>query len=407
MGLVAETTQIKVGCTQGAGPASFDEHSIFEIGSITKGFTGLVLADMVRRGEVSLDDPASKYARPGAKLPMRDGKPITLRDLVTQTSGLPRMPPGMRPANPRNPYVDFTEDRLYETLAKLEIPPDAPKYEYSNLGYMWLSDLLARAAGKSYEALVTERVLQPLGMKDTTITISEAQRRRLVQGHNTVYHATAYWDFAQNLGGVGAIRSTLSDMLILARALAGRSDTPLKETIALALVPMRPAGPKNATGFAWLTYDRGDAPIHWHNGGTGGFSSMIAVNPKTRTAAVVLVDSNTSFDDLGLHLADPALPMKAKRVALATDVATLQRYPGRYELVPGFALDVYVEGEKLMVQATAQRAFEVFREGDDVFFYRVIPAKLRFSRSPAGEVDGVTLEQGGRELKGKRGPPAK
>jgi CubicO group peptidase (beta-lactamase class C family) len=244
-------------------------------------------------------------------------------------------------------------------------------------------------------------------MKETTITISDAQRRRFVQGHNTVYDPTAHWDFAPNLGGVGAIRSSLSDMLVFARALAGRSDTPLKETIALALAPMRPAGPKNATGFAWLTYDRGDAPIHWHNGGTGGFSSMIAVNPRTRTAAVVLVDSNTSFDDLALHLADPALPMKAKRMALATDAATLKQYSGHYELAPGFAIDVSVEDDKLMVQATAQRAFEVFREGDDVFFYRVVPAKLRFSRSPGGEVDGVTLEQGGRLLKGKRAFPAK
>lgn len=407
VGLVGETTQVRTGCTQGAGPAAFDEHSIFEIGSISKGFTGLILADMVRRGEVSLDDPAAKHARPGAKIPTRDGNPITLRDLVTQTSGLPRMPPGMQPANPRNPYVDFTEDRLYEALAKVEIPADAPKYEYSNFGFMWLSDLLARAAGKSYEELVIERVAKPLGMKDTAITLTAAQRGRFVQGHNTVYDRTPHWDFAPNLGGVGAIRSSLADMLILARALAGRSETPLKETIELALPPMRAAGPKNATGYAWLTYDRGDAPIRWHNGGTGGFSSMIAVSPKTRTAAVVLVDSNSSFDDLALHLVDPALPMKAKRASLPTDVATLQQYIGRYELVPGFALEVFVEGGKLMAQATAQRAIEVFREGDDVFFYRVIPAKLRFSRSPAGDVEAVTLEQGGRNMKGKRTPLAR
>ena len=405
VGLVGETTETTFGCTQGAGPATFDEHSIFEIGSISKGLTGLILADMVRKGELSLDEPVSKYTRPGAKIPKtRDGKPITFRDLVTQTSGLPRMPPGMQPANPRDPYVDFTEDRLYEALAKVDIGADARPYEYSNFGFMWLSDLLSRAAGKSYEQLVTDRVLGPLGMKETTITISEAQRARFVHGHNTAYDQTPHWNFAPNLGGVGAIRSSLSDMLILARALAERTDTPLKDTIAMALLPMRPAGPKNSTGYAWLTYDRGDAPIYWHNGGTGGFSSMIAVNPKTRTAAVVLVDSNSSFDDLALHLADPALPMRAKRVSLPTDSATLEQYIGRYELVPGFALEVFVDGGKLMAQATAQRAFEVFREGDDVFFYRVIPAKLRFSRSPEGEVEAVTLEQGGRNMKGKRTP---
>jgi CubicO group peptidase (beta-lactamase class C family) len=402
-GVVGETTEVATGCTPGAGPASFDAHSFFEIGSISKGFTGLILADMVRKGEVSLDDPASKYARAGAKLPLRAGRPITLRDLVTQTSGLPRMPPIFKPADPRNPYADFNEDKLYDALARTPDAPD-PKYEYSNFGFMWLSDMLARRAGKTYEALLSERVLVPLGMKETGITLTDAQRRRFVQGHDATYAPTAHWDFAPNVGGVGAIRSTLSDMLILARALAGREDTPLKDTIALALQPMRPAGPKNETGFAWITYDRGGAPIRWHNGGTGGFASMIAINPSTHTAAVVLSDAQTAFDDLGLHLADPALPMKQKRVGLPTDDATLAQYAGHYELAPSFAIDVFVDDHKLMAQASAQRAFEVRREAADVFFYYVVPAKLRFSRGADGEVDGVTLEQGGRSLKGKRAP---
>jgi D-alanyl-D-alanine-carboxypeptidase/D-alanyl-D-alanine-endopeptidase len=403
--LVAETTQYKFACTPGAGPASFDEHSIFEIGSISKGFTGLILADMVRKGEVSLDDPASKYARPGAKLPARGDQPITLRDLVTQTSGLPRMPPDFKPGNLRNPYLDFTEDKLYEALAKVEIAAGKPPYEYSNFGFMWLSDLLCRRAGKSYEALVRERVLEPLGMKETTIMPDDEQRKRFVRGHNLAYDPVAHWDFAPNLGGVGAIRSSLADMSILARALARRSDTPLKDDIALALQPQRPAGPKNMTGYAWITYDRGNAPIHWHNGGTGGFMSMIAVNPATRTAAVVLVDSNTSFDDLALHLVDPQLGLKKRRVGLPTDAAALGQYVGHYDLAATFAIEVFVQGAKLMAQGTSQHAFEVLREGPDVFFYTIVPAKLRFSRGADGVVDGVTLEQGGRELKGKRAAP--
>jgi hypothetical protein len=192
-------------------------------------------------------------------------------------------------------------------------------------------------------------------------------------------------------------------MMTFAAALSGRTDTPLRESLALALAPLRPATPVSSTGFAWITQERNDK-VHFHGGGTGGFRAMIAVDTAKRTGAVVLVDSETAFDDLALHLVDPQLPLKRKRVALATDLETMRQYVGRYELSPRFAIEVYVEAGALMAQATAQLAFQVFREGTDVFYYTVVPAKLRFSRGPDGEVDGLTLEQGGRELKGKRGP---
>ena len=400
--VVAEKTEIAFGCTPGiTPPAAIDEHSLFEIGSITKGFTGLILADMVRKGEISLDDPVTKYSRPGAKLPA-GAESITLRDVVTQTSGLPRMPPGFKPANPRDPFADFTADSLYEALASTELK-ERGKYEYSNFGFMWLSEMLARKAGRSYEALLRERVLDPMGMKDTAITLTADQEKRFVAGHGPGYQPAAHWNNGKNLEGVGALRASLADMIKLAEALAGRRDTPLKETIALALEPMRPAQGSNSTGYAWITTKRASgARAQWHNGGTGGFRSIIAVNPDTRTAAVVLADSATGFDDLGMHLVDPDVPLLKKRVGLATDPDMLKQYVGRYELSPAFAIEVFVEGAKLMAQATAQQAFEVLREGPDVFFYTVVPAKLRFSRAAGGEVDGLTLEQGGRELKGKR-----
>jgi CubicO group peptidase (beta-lactamase class C family) len=403
--LVAETTQVKLGCTPRAGPLGFDADSLFEIGSISKTFTGLLLADMVRKGEVTLDDPAAKYARPGAKLPKLDGRDITLGDLVTQSSGLPRMPPRFSPSDPRDPYADFTEDKLYEALAATRDAP-ASKYEYSNFGFMWLSSLLARAGGKPYDALVRERILAPLGMKDTALELGEAQRERFTPGHNLVYEEVSHWGFATNLAGVGGLRSSLNDMARFAGAVAGRAQTPLEETIARALEAQRPAA-SGMIGYAWHMYPRDGQLIRWHNGGTGGFRSIIAVNRATKTAAVVLVDSDTSFDDLGLHLVDPQFALKKKRVALPTDVRTLEEYVGRYEIAPGFAIDVFVEGTKLMAQASAQRALEVHREAPDVFFYYEVPVKLRFSRGANAEVDAVTLEQAGRNLKGQRAPSAR
>lgn len=404
--LVAETVQTKFACSPGAGRVELNEHSLFEIGSITKGFTGLLLADMVRNGEVSLDDPVSKHARPGAKLPRRGEEEITLRDLVTHTSGLPRLPPKFNPANPQDPYADFSADSLYDALAVTELHGQKGRYEYSNFGYMWLSEMLARR-GASFEALLAERVLAPLGLKDTVLTLTPEQEKRFVAGHDAFYEVTPHWRNGANLEGAGMLRSSLADMVKLAQALSGRRETPLKETISLALEPLRASGGTNSTGYGWVTSERPGARVRWHNGGTGGFRSMVAVNAGTQTAAVVLVDSVESFDDLALHLVDSQVPLRTKRVALKTDAESLKEYAGRYELTPTFAIEFFLEGSRFMTQGTGQRAFEIFRESTDAFFTYVVDAKVRFTRDAGGQVDGLILDQGGRERKAKRVPAAR
>lgn len=406
VGYVADVTRVTFACGEGAGPANFTRRSIFEIGSITKGLTGLLLADMVRKGEVSLDDAASRHSRPGAKLPAWQGREITLRDLVTHTASLPRLPPGFAPKNPGDPYADFDADALYAALARTELSGEIGKtHLYSNFGFMWLSQMLARRAGKPFDVLLTERILVPLGMTDTMLVPSADQAARSVTGHDASYRPVPAWSVARDLAGAGGLRSSTDDMTKLAEALAGRRDTPLKETIALALAPMRPAFGRNSVGYAWLTHERPDARIHWHNGGTGGFRSMIAVNPAAKTAVVVLVDSATSFDDLALHLAgDDAVPLVKKRVSLPLDAAARDEYAGNYELAPTFVIRIFAQGEKVIAQATGQGPLELGREGPDAFFTRGVAARIVFRRDAAGKVDGLTLHQGGRETFGKRVP---
>src|SRR3954462_12153798 len=154
-----------------------DGKTIYEIGSATKAFTGVLLADMVQRGQVSLDDPVQKLLPAEVKLPQKGEHPMTLLDLATHRSGLPRLPENLTPKDPGNPYADYTEKQLYAFLQKWE-PARAPgdSYEYSNLGMGLLGHLLARKAGKSYEALLTERVLKPAAMNDTSITLTPGQK---------------------------------------------------------------------------------------------------------------------------------------------------------------------------------------------------------------------------------------
>jgi CubicO group peptidase (beta-lactamase class C family) len=212
------------------------------------------------------------------------------------------------------------------------------------------------------------------------------------------------WDFPGDLGGVGALRSTLSDMLKLGAALAGRGRTTIDESIALALVPMRESEGGNATGYGWITSEYGGEPVHWHNGGTAGSRSIVAVNRRSKTAAVVLVESAVSFDDLAMHLVDATRPPKRKRVVLATDAATLAQYAGTYQLAPNFRLEVFVEGERLMTRATGQNAIEISRYGEDTFFAHGVDAQLVFHRKEDGTAGSVTLHQNGRATFAPRVP---
>src|ERR1051326_4113711 len=150
-----------------------DGDSVFEIGSVTKVFTTTLLADMVERGEVSLSDPVSKYLPKTVKTPTRDGKEITLFDLATHTSGLPRMPTNLIERDPKNPYADYSVDQLYEFLSGYTLTRRiGEKYEYSNLGVGLLGHVLALRAGTDYETLVRNRISQPLKMENTRIKLT-------------------------------------------------------------------------------------------------------------------------------------------------------------------------------------------------------------------------------------------
>ena len=402
--IVGETSAVSFACSPEAGPVALKEDSLFEIGSITKGLTGLLLADMVRRGEVKLDDPASLYARPGAKLPTRGGKHITLRDLVTHTSGLPRLPPGFTPADWRTPYARFSVDDLYAALARTQLATDiGVTSAYSNFGFMWLSEMLARRAGKPFAELLAERVLEPLGMKDTRVMLGADDEKRLVQGHDVSYEPTPPWDFPSDMAGVGGVRSTIGDMKRLAEALAGRRRTPLDETIELALKPLqRRSDRETHAAYGWLLREREGGFRAMHGGGTGGFTSVIVFDRVAKTAVVVLADSVARFDDIAEHLLDPRSPLRPLPPAAAVDTAALADYEGRYALSTDFVITVYARRGRLYSQATGQAPVLMRAWDKDRFVALGVGAEVTFVRNFDGRVTSLSLRQGGRETRGRR-----
>src|SRR6266404_338219 len=290
VGILDEGGRRVVACgNAGSADKPLDGNSLFEIGSITKVFTSSLLAEMVRRGEVRLEDPASKYLPDSARLPSRNGKGITLLDLATQTSGLPRLPGNLAPKDPKNPYADYTVEQLYDFLSHYTLTRDiGEKYEYSNLGVGLLGHILARKAGMSYEELVTKRILEPLGMKDTGITLSAPMRARLAPGHDAGGAPVGNWDVPV-LAGAGALRSTANDMLKFLAANLDAGDGPLPSALRETHKARRPTGmPQLEIGLGWHIFHRFDNDLVWHNGGTGGYHSWIGFLAARRVGVVVL-----------------------------------------------------------------------------------------------------------------------
>jgi len=231
--------------------------TMFEIGSVTKVFTSLLLADMVQRREVALTDPVAKYLPADVKMPERNGRAITLQDLATHTSGLPRLPTNFTPKDPANPYADYSVAQLYQFLSTYTLPYDiGSRYDYSNLGGGLLGHVLARHAGMDYEALVRSRITGPLGMTSTSVTLSADQQRRLAVGHNDRLASVLNWDLPTLAGG-GALRSTANDMLTFVAANLGATPSPLVSAMSAMLTDRRPTG---MPGLDWRsvgTFSRG------------------------------------------------------------------------------------------------------------------------------------------------------
>jgi serine-type D-Ala-D-Ala carboxypeptidase/endopeptidase len=397
------STRILSAGTAGPGRALGGE-SIFEIGSITKVFTGVLLADMVQRGVVSLADPVAKHLPGEVNVPARGGRQITLEQLSSQNSGLPRLPANLRPADALNPYADYTVAQMYEFLAGYVLPRDpGAQFEYSNLGVGLLGHALALRAQTSYEELLRERVLEPLDMKDTGITLSPTARTRVAAPHDAGGDTVPLWDLP-TLAGAGALRSTTHDMLKFAEA-ALRGSGPVPDAIREAMRSRAPAGgPTVSIGLGWIRLATGGDTIVWHNGGTGGSRSFLAVVPEAGTAVVLLTNSGgTGSDDLALHLLNPALPLApSPRQAVDVPAAILATYVGTYELAPQFHVVVTFDGTALHATPTGQGTVRLWPASATEFFIREVDAQVIFDVAEDGTVTGLVLHQNGRHMPGRR-----
>jgi D-alanyl-D-alanine-carboxypeptidase/D-alanyl-D-alanine-endopeptidase len=387
-----------------------DDRTLYEIGSISKVFTGLLLADAVVRGDVSLDQPLARLLPDAAKRTDGNDERITLRMLSTHTSGLPRIPPEIPPDNYTNPYANYGDADLWTTIGRvaLDAEPGA-KASYSNLAVGLLGTVLARKADMTFGDLLAARITRPLEMTDTVVDLDTARRGRLAPPFTSRGEPWTAWDF-QALAGAGGIRSTLPDMMRFAAAMLRPADSPLAAAIELAWAKQTltaSVGP-GGQGLGWML--AGDGRTRWHNGMTGGFHAALFVNRELGVAVVLLSNRSTL---LGTQLAEalvrraagmPDRPMpNANRATVALTVPQVERCTGTFRLSPTMVLVCEQKDGALLVTPTGQATDRLFAASATTFFSRRVPAELVFELPDDGRpATALTLKQGGRELRAPR-----
>jgi serine-type D-Ala-D-Ala carboxypeptidase/endopeptidase len=402
-----DTQLVTCGTSGSANGRALDGDTVFEIGSITKVFTALLLADMVARGEVALTDPVMKYLPLEGRPQPFDGKPISLLDLATYTSGLPRLPGNLSPQDPTNPYADYTVAQLYEFLSGYT-PQYYPgsQYVYTNLGFGLLGHVLALRAGRSYEELIVSRLCAPLGLDDTRTTLTSVMQERLAQGHDGSLRDAPGWDLP-TLAGAGALRSTANDLLRFLDACQGRRETSLAPALASLLDVRRQTDQRDVYAAAgWFVQAGHNDELVVKSGGTGGYSTFVGYSARTRVAAVLLSNAASwhTTPALGLHLLNANFPLPTLHRQVPIDPAKLSAYAGQYPLTPHFVLTVTPRDGRLMVRATGQDEYEVFPESETRFFYRVVDAQITFELAPDGTASALVLHQNGRDQRVVQSP---
>ncbi len=268
-----------------------NKRSSFEIGSITKVFTSLLLADQVSKGTMSLDDPIQKHLPFTLNQSSKDGKEITLKMLANHTSGLPRLPDNiisdMKKYKEDNPYRDYDSIRFNNYLKntmKINTVPGT-KSAYSNLGVGLLGYILTLHTNKSFEELLKEQIFTPLKMKNSSNYVDKSS---IVIGQDHLGNETSNWEL-NVLGGAGSIKSTVEDMTkFIFKNMEGGS------IYDMAQKPTFRVNEYNQMGLGWniTNIEEWGVNMFSHNGGTGGYRSMITVSRKNKIGVVIL--SNVS-----------------------------------------------------------------------------------------------------------------
>lgn len=366
----------------------------FEIGSIAKTMLAYAVARRVQAGQWALSDPVDRHLPQARPAQPAAAAGITLQQLLTHTSGLPPLPP-LPIADAQRPYASWSPQQVREAFAA-SAPAARPGGTpgYSNFGALVLSLAVDHAAADGIATELQSTLFAPLGMRHTAVG-SNAAPPRTVQGHDANGRPVPPWTAAAPLTGAGFVVSTLDDMAAWAGAfIDGRDDAP-RRALRQTLQPLV-AG----RGMAWFIAAPGGRRIALHEGGTGGFTSLAAIDAERRRAVVVLADTSLldlgGLGDIGLALLGLPVPAAGPRLAQPLPAALAEALAGDYHLA-GQEVRIWRDGDRLLARGAQGAAFELGFDSRGDLYPRDFGALLTPSRRD-GAIDGFTWRQGGATL---------
>ncbi|WP_162406372.1 serine hydrolase domain-containing protein [Pseudoxanthomonas jiangsuensis] len=400
-------------CADPADAGRIGPDSAFEIGSVSKTMVATLLAQLVLEGKGSLDDTLASWLPPGTPVPDWQGQPILLRHVVTHTSGLPALPSRLGATGMDDPYANLDADALLASLgdAKLAAAPGSA-FEYSNFASMVLSYAVARRAGMDFESLLRQRLFVPLGMDGAYVDAPPPEGVRAAIGHTPNRRPTPAWHFATDLAGVGGVRATLEDMVRYVQAGLGWRGEALQPALRLTHAPLSQQPPM---AMNWMLARAGERQVLVHEGGTGGFSAFVAIDPQRGRGVVILSDTTWnsigSLGSLGQHLVDESFPLGKPRREVAADPALLQALAGEYQLQGGMKMTLRTREGRLHVQAEGQGEYAMGHDDAGDFYPLELDAVLHPLRKADGRYGFTWMQMGAmvpatRIEPGAAAPPA-
>ncbi|KMQ68654.1 hypothetical protein ACM39_08965 [Chryseobacterium sp. FH2] len=265
-------------------------NTIYEIGSITKTFTGIALAQTVLEKKINIQDDIRKYLKGEYPNLEYKGQPIKMVNLTSHTSRITRIFPNNWERDdyiPENPFANYSREMFFEGLHHMKMDTLAgTKYEYSNMAVALLGTILEDINHQSYFTLIRKQILEPLDMKNTTIDLSKADKTMIAKSHNEKKEVVPYWDLPA-LPAMGALRSTTADMVKYIEAnnkdfLPGMN---LSHQFTFA-------GSEGDMGFNWFIHKTPEGVTYYeHTGGTGGARSSLQCFPQSNSGFIILTNS--------------------------------------------------------------------------------------------------------------------
>jgi len=371
-----------------------DSQTAYQIGSITKAFTHLLLAEMVQRGEVDYSTTLAEILGNEFSFANPDVGAITLEALATHSSGLPRLPANLGATDLSDPYSSFDEAMLLQAVSSARaLQPLGNHYGYSNFGAGLLGYLLGRIHGGGYQAAMTELVLAPLGMTRTGFA-PEGAMASAFSGGETI----PVWSF-DALAGAGALWSDAQDLMRLAAFAMNNDQWPLEQSIDAQRQMLDVGAGEFTLTPVWHTVETASGRVYWHNGATAGHRSFLGFRPETDESIVLLFSGDLDPTPLGMEWFGPQVSSEDE----ATDISdeNFSRLLGQYQLTPTLGIGIFEQSSVLLAQVSGQTPAQLFPVGDQVFALHIADASLRFVEED-GSITAVELIQNGMVQRAER-----